>query len=454
MRTLLRFIVLIGLMTFGAIATAAQEAPVAEPSIATGEQAINDRDIDSRIEDIFDEIEGLARVFVSVRAGVVTLRGQVGEARFAAEAEALARRVDGVVAVSDEITVETSVTERLVPVYERLQVRLLEAARYIPLLLVALLGWFLIAGAGWFFAGLKWPWDRLAPNAFIADLIRQLIRLGFVLLGAVLALDIMGATALLGTILGAAGIVGLAIGFAVRDTVENYIASILLSLRQPFMPKDFVAIAGFEGFVIRLTARATILMDVDGNHIRIPNSTVFKADITNFTRNPKRRFSFILGVDAESDLDAALEIGVKTLTTLDFTLKDPAPDAWIEEVGDSNVVITFSGWIDQTLTSFIKARSEAMRLVKLSLETEGFSLPEPIYRLRFDPGTLSTLPHTTKQTAPEKTPKQKPAPKAAPIVTNDTTVSDSVTKRVDEERSANMEDDLLNEDGADELGTR
>ncbi|MEZ5537828.1 MAG: mechanosensitive ion channel [Thiolinea sp.] len=72
--------------------------------------------------------------------------------------------------------------------------------------------------------------------------------------------------------------------------MENYIASILLSLRNPFQVNDFVSIDGHDGNVLRLTSRATILISPDGNHIRIPNATVFKAVITNFTRHPERRF--------------------------------------------------------------------------------------------------------------------------------------------------------------------
>ena len=125
-------------------------------------------------------------------------------------------------------------------------------------------------------ARLEKPWNRLAPNAFIADLFRSLVRIAFVILGLVIALDILNATALLSTILGAAGLIGLAIGFAVRDTVENFIASVMLSIRQPFRPNDVVEINGDEGKVIRLTSRATILLSFDGNHVRIPKSTVFQ----------------------------------------------------------------------------------------------------------------------------------------------------------------------------------
>src|SRR3546814_11904518 len=84
----------------------------------------------------------------------------------------------------------------------------------------------------------------------------------------------------------------ISIGFAIRDTVDNYVASLMLSLRQPFRANDHVVIEGHEGRVVRLTSRATILMTLEGNHLRIPNSTVFKAVILNYPRNPERRFDF------------------------------------------------------------------------------------------------------------------------------------------------------------------
>jgi small-conductance mechanosensitive channel len=99
-------------------------------------------------------------------------------------------------------------------------------------------------------------------------------QIGFGIAGLVVALDILNATELLGAVLGAAGVAGLALGFAVRDTIENFIASILLSLRQPFGPRDFVDIDGVQGSVARLTSRATILVSPDGNQIRIPNAAV------------------------------------------------------------------------------------------------------------------------------------------------------------------------------------
>ncbi|WP_035533942.1 mechanosensitive ion channel domain-containing protein, partial [Hoeflea sp. BAL378] len=395
--------------------------------------------------------------------GVVTLTGQVEEAVLAARAEELAARVSGVVAIENRLTEQTAVTERLKPVIGRFERRLQQTLDYLPLLMVAGLVWLVIGLLGWFVTTRTQPWSWLTPNAFIADLLRQSLWLAFLMLGAVVALDILGATAVLGTIIGAVGIIGLAIGFAVKDTVENYIASILLSVRQPFQPRDFIALEGMEGFVIRLTSRATILMDVDGNHIRIPNATVFKATIVNYTRNPERRFAFELGIDAASPLHEALTICQDTLEGLGFVLAKPEPGAWIEKLGDSAVIIGVSGWINQAETDFVKARSEAIRTVKTALEAAGFALPEPIYRLRFDAGdALQVTPGSRPEPGGKAAAGKKPAPAPGPAqpgpaandAVTDTGVDQAVLKKVDDERQSQPDADLLSGDGTDELGAR
>jgi small-conductance mechanosensitive channel len=182
-----------------------------------------------------------------------------------------------------------------------------------------------------------------------------------------------------GTIAGALGIFGLALGFATPDTVENYIASILLSLRQPFSPEDHVIVDGWEGKLVRLTPRATILMSLDGNHIRIPNSTVFKSVIQNFTANPLRRFDFSVGVDTAVDLDWARSIALQTLNGMKGVLDDPAPQCLVQKLGDSNVNLLLLASVDQHQSKFGKTRSEALRQIKEAYDDTGIVMPEPIY---------------------------------------------------------------------------
>nr|WP_305888942.1 mechanosensitive ion channel family protein [Parvularcula maris] len=286
----------------------------------------------------------------------------------------------------------------------------------------------------------------------IEELLRRVIPVVFLLLGIVFALNILDAVAILSAILGAAGVVGIAVGFAIRDTIENFIASVMLSIRQPFRPKDYVDIDGRQGFVVRLTSRATILMTADGVSVRIPNANVFKAVIVNYTRNAERRATFQLGIDAEDDPQAAIERGIAHMLALPFTLNEPPPKAWIEEVGDSNILLTYAFWIDQRETDFLKAKSAAIRVVKDMLEEEGFTLPEPIYRLRIDqiPDALKAVVHQTDQPF-EEAPPRKESPKAAQV-TADTSVDDTVQKKVDADRAEASDDDLLSEDAPTEFG--
>lgn len=453
MRSILALLLFITSIASGALAQSPvsssdnETAPVtvdvmSGETIAAGRNIPSDSDIASRLTAIFAEIDALKTVRVSVRSGVVLLQGALPDQIAIDQAEALAARVEGVVTVSNQLQEETSVTERIVPVMGRLSTRLIQALNYIPLLTVALLLFAIVGIVGWWLAARRWPFERIAPNAFISDLLRQIVRLVFLGVGLVLALDILGASAVIGTVLGAAGIVGLAVGFAVRDTVENYIASILLSLRQPFRPKDYVEIDGHEGHVIMLTSRATVLLSLDGNHIRIPNATVFKSVITNYSRHPERMFVVELGIAPDGDLQKAVDIGQTVLEGLDFILEKPQPESRIEGLGDSTVQLRYAGWVDQRITSMALARGQAIRLIMRALEAAGFELPEPGYRV--------TLLEPPKVPLPKPSPARKKT--VPPAEEADTSVDDGIADIVEEERAQSSDQDLLKEDAPQELG--
>ena len=417
---------------------AAEEAPPEAPEQeidATVDEGSDER-IAERIEGIFAELPAFRQVEVGVSSGVVTLSGVVPDQDAIARAEAIAGRVSGVVTVENDLERDVSIAaqgEGLNALADRWS----QFLAMLPLIGLALAVWAGIALVGYLIAGLGALWHRIAPNSFLAELIASAIRFVFVVGGLVVALDMIGAAALLGAVLGGAGLIGLALGFALRDTIENYVASLMLSLRQPFRANDWVLIGDLEGRVIRLTSRATILMTLDGNHLRIPNSQVFKAVITNFTRNPQRRFQFELGVDADDDARAARKLGREVLEGLDFILPEPAPEARIIEVGDSNVVIRFLGWIDQNETDWWKAQSQAIPAVKEALEEAGFGLPEPIYRLRFDPRS-ATLPFENRAEGTREKEQEAASQKAPPITVTeadeDVRPVDEIVEMVEEER--------------------
>ncbi|MGB3739498.1 MAG: mechanosensitive ion channel family protein [Pontixanthobacter sp.] len=358
-------------------------APTIEAQVDPGDDAR----ITSRLRGIFRAADAFADVSVSADEGVVTLGGTVDTPEDIEEAEKLARQVRGVVTVQNDIERDLSVGKNL-NALAKLSKLATDALAMLPLIAAALIVAFAIGLIGHVIASFSRLWRRIAPNVFLAELIASAIRFVFIIFGLVIALDMIGAGALLGAVLGGAGVIGVALGFAMRDTIENYVASLMLSLRQPFRANDHVLIDDLEGRIIRLTSRATVMMTLDGNHMRIPNSTVFKATILNYTTNPNRRFEFELGIDADDDPNAARRLGRNTLGALPFVLARPAPEARAEQVGDSNIVIKYLAWIDQREADWFKARSRAIAAVKMALEDAGFGLPEPIYRLRFDERTM------------------------------------------------------------------
>ena len=367
----------------------------APPPVISGESTNNaqiettptpqkDNDIRQRISGIFSEIEGLQTVNVSVTQGVVTLTGETANEKKAQQAINLTNRLTDVVTVEDRINRTLDVQENVSTVYQGLKAQVTNLVKALPLLLVGIVIFALVAWFGSWLSNRKKMWQRLTPNPFVAELLSQTVKVIFIIFGLILGLSLIGAETILGTLLGGAGVIGIAVGFAVKDTIENYIASLMLSIRQPFRARDHIVINGQEGIVVRLTSRATILMTLDGNQLRIPNAEVFKGTILNYTKNPERRFTFELGVDANDDPLAAIKVGLDAIHTLAFVLDEPKAIAVITNVGDSNIVLEFQVWVDQSETDFAKARSIAIRETKHALENKGFSLPEPIYRLRFN----------------------------------------------------------------------
>lgn len=435
----MRFFLFLGFLLFAALPSAAQtEAEQPTSSISVEGSAEADAAIAVRIREILEELEDYKDVTVTVSNGIVQLRGTTLSAAAIPELEGLVSRIEGVVAVENQVQESTDLIERLDPLMDRFVDRMARMIAYLPLLLVALAAFLVVAALGFMLARMKRPWDQIAPNMFIADIYRQILRLAFIVAGIVVALDILNATALLSTILGAAGIIGLAIGFAVRDTVENFIASIMLSIRQPFRPNDSIEINGDEGMVIRLTSRATILLSFDGNHIRIPNATVFKSRIVNYTRNAERRFVIDFGVAGDTDLTSARDVALNALCELPFVIDTPAANAWVHGLGDSTITLRCAGWVNQRDTSLPLAKGQAIEAVKLALEDAGVEMPEPTYRLATQ-GPIET-----------KTAKKKSKTKKEAVVLDDVKADAALDQIIEDERSALKNEDLLTEAAPEE----
>ena len=256
------------------------------------------------------------------------------------------------------------------------------------------------------------------------------------------ALELLDATSIVAAILGTAGVLGLALSFAFRDIVEHYLASIILSVRNPFLTHDYVEVDGVAGKVVRLTTSETVLMTADGNSVRIPNATVFKSRITNYTRNPLRRFDFAVGVGADEDLARAQQIGVDALQELPGVLKDPAPSCFVEELGDSAVNLRFFGWVDQTQSEFLKVKSHAIKLLKTLMDLNDVDLPVPTFAVDIRRGKSAEQRKRLERAAdPEADAKRREALADARLA--EVAVDRDLDAQIEKELRVTDEDNLL-----------
>jgi len=430
---------------------AAQEAtappdttPTGVSGAPTADQAALDREAEARLQAIFDRIDALEGVRAEVEAGVARLSGEAYSLDAREEALRLARATEGVVYVEDRTRVITDLDQRLRPAVERIRDYAVDTVAYVPLLLVAFLIVIAFAAVGRLAA--KWeggPHVRWIRNPFLRGIARQGMAGAFAVVGLLVALELLDATALVGAVLGTAGVFGLAVGFAFKEIVENHLAGVLLSLRRPFDPDDLVLLGGHEGKVVRLTARETILMTPAGNHVRIPNAEVFRSVLVNYTRNVRRRFEFTVSVGTADDLILAQETGRDALRAMKGVLDDPPPTALVAELGDSWVTLAFFGWVNQTEADFRRVRSEAIRLVKGALESAGVTMPSPEYQL---------LVRDREAAAPgaEGIEEEAAAPGAPGIAeapaAQDVSPDRSLDEQIDEDRRSSDEVDLLSGD--------
>lgn len=343
--------------------------------------SVPDSLLEARLRTIFGEIDEFSSVTSSVTEGVVRLGGRVDQPDARRRVEELTSSLEGVVYVVNDVEAATDVETRITPAITKIREYWDGFVSQLPVIVVALVVVLLFWAAGVFLARWRWPARWTGVNPLLWGFAGRMIRAVLAGIGFLLAFDILGITSLMGAVLGAAGIVGLALGFAFQDIVENYLAGMLMSLRRPFSVNDLVRVGEFEGRIVRLTSREVVLLSLDGNHVRLPNAHVFKHPLTNYTINPRRLFTFDVGVGVDEDLQHAASVGVETLERMKGVMEDPPPFVHVVALGESTVTIRYHGWVDQREADFFKVRSEAVRLVKAALDRASIDMPEPTYRV-------------------------------------------------------------------------
>ena len=212
------------------------------------------------------------------------------------------------------------------------------------------------------------------------------------------------------------GLSSVAIGFAFRDILQNFLAGILLLLTEPFRIGDQIVVDSFEGTVENIQTRATFMRTYDGRRVVIPNSTLFTKSIIVNTANQMRRLQYDFGIGFSDDIAEAKRIMLETVRSLPDILQDPPPDVLVVGLDASSIAVRVRWWMMPPRQADINdSRDQVLEKVTRALLAEGIDLPFPTQQILFHDQTEDSDGDRSRQR--EGWPQgKKTAPRPARIV--------------------------------------
>ena len=203
----------------------------------------------------------------------------------------------------------------------------------------------------------------------------RLTMMGFLLGGSVLSVAIVAPSVGAAELFQLLGVGSIAIGFAFRDILQNFLAGPLILFRQPYQEGDTVIYQDVEGIIESIEPRATYLRKYDGNRMIIPNGQIFTNPIVVVTADPDTRSQYDFGISYEADIDQAIQIIKEKINTIEGVLQKPAIDVGVHDLSASAVNIRARWWTDAK--NRYKVHTEALRKVKLALDQANIGMPYP-----------------------------------------------------------------------------
>lgn len=244
------------------------------------------------------------------------------------------------------------------------------------------LGIALLVFVGFFFAA--WAARASIARVFrrrrrenLGELLAGSARWGILFLGALVAATIVFPSISPANLLSTLGIGSIAIGFAFKDILQNWIAGLLILLRQPFRRGDQIKSGEFEGTVEHVEARATLIRTYDGQRVVIPNSDIYTRALIVRTAYPKRRTEYEVGIAYEDDIDAARQAILAALEQVEGIEKDPVPDVLPWSLESSQVNLKVRWWTASKRSTVVAVRARVIEAVKKALDAASIEIPYP-----------------------------------------------------------------------------
>ncbi len=179
----------------------------------------------------------------------------------------------------------------------------------------------------------------------------------------------------LGPLLGAAGIVGIAIGFASQTTISNIISGIFLITEQPFVVDDVIQVGDIVGQVLSIDVLSIKIRTFDNKLVRIPNESLLKGTVTNITFFPVRRLDITIGIVYKEKIERVRQVLLDLALKNPLCLNEPEPMVRCDGFGTSSVNLTFAIWVEKA--DFLALRNKMYEDIKNKFEAEGIEIAIP-----------------------------------------------------------------------------
>lgn len=224
----------------------------------------------------------------------------------------------------------------------------------------------------------------LRDDEQIAGIVSTLLRGLTLVIGTFLALEVAGLEAMLVKVIAGAGVLGIVIGFAVKDIAANGLAGILLNAQRPFKVGDWVDIAGSYGKVSQIGPITTTIRNVYGQDVYVPNQTIYASSFVNYSGCGKRLVVLKVGVSYGDDLARVQQATLDELRQVEQRIEGEPIDFFFTEIGSSTYNFEVRLWIHfNEQKDYLRAKDTMVTRIKTRFEQEDFSIAYNVLTLDF-----------------------------------------------------------------------
>ena len=222
-------------------------------------------------------------------------------------------------------------------------------------------------------------------DSIISNFISEATKWSFYIFGIIIALNIVGFGGIASGLIAGAGISAIIFGFAFKDIGENFLAGIILALKRPFEIGDIIEVEGYKGNVKDLDLRITHLRNAEGKDIYIPNSSIIKNTLINYTKDGNLRVNFMIGIAPECDINQTRSLVIDYLSQNEEILKTPLPNIVVQELGEFTTDLLVLFWVDilankKLPDSYLghNIRSKVITDIKKILDENNIEMPSQV----------------------------------------------------------------------------